>query len=109
MASVFDGKNPSYALEKLSDFINNSGSGVALAPTSAEILVGALQELETKITEHNGDPEESMLPRALYAERQLQKFVNSQKSDIAGEMSARIYVQALRTYIKKMQDYEKEL
>ena len=68
-----------------------------------------MEELKIKITEHDGDPEESMLPRALYAARQLQKYVNRQNSDIAGEMAARIYVQALRTYIKEMQDYEKEL
>jgi membrane-bound lytic murein transglycosylase MltF len=109
MASVFDGKNMPYAFEKISDFINGSGSGTALAPTSAEIIIAALEELKAKAKKWNANPDESDIPHALYAARELQKFVNRQRSDVANESAARIYVEALRAFFVDIQKYEKDL
>jgi hypothetical protein len=109
MASVFDGKNISYDFEKLHDYINNSGSGVALAPTAAGILVSVLEALKIKIKENNLNPDESDLPNALYAARELQKYVNHQQSEIANTAAARVYVTSLRADFVEMQRYEKEM
>jgi hypothetical protein len=109
MASVFDGKNISYAFEKVGDYIRNSGSGVALAPTAARILVGTLEELKTKMKGNNSDPDESELPSALYAACELEKYVNRKPSDIANASAAQVYVTSLRADVAEMQKYEKDM
>jgi hypothetical protein len=109
MASVFDGKNISYAFEKLGDHIRNSGSGVAIAPNAARILVGALEESKIKIKKNNSDPEESELPSALYAARELEKYVNRKPSDIANSEAAQVYVTSLRADVAQMQKYENDM
>jgi hypothetical protein len=73
-----------------------------LAPTSAEIIIAALEELKAKAKKWNANPDEIDLPNALYAARELQKFVNWQRSDVANESAARIYVDALRTLVAEL-------
>jgi hypothetical protein len=109
MASVFDGKNISYGIEKLHDYIHNSGSGVTIAPNAAKIIVGALEGLERKMKEHNSDPKESPLPETLYTARELQKYVNRQASDIPNAKAARVFVKSLDAGIKELEDYEREM
>jgi hypothetical protein len=110
MSSVFDEKNMSYALEKIHDFINGSGSGAhGFGVTGAEIIVKALEELEAKIRKTGSDPDESSLPTALYAARELQKYVNRKPNDIANSTAARVYTTSLRADITDLQTYEKDM
>src|SRR5437879_12233353 len=98
-----------YFIEKFSDYINKSGSGVSTAPAAAESLIEMLEGLQRKISSAGGKPEETALHTAFYAMRELQKYVNGRNSNIADQTEARVCVEALRSEVKDLQNYERDM
>jgi hypothetical protein len=97
-----------HALEKIGEFIRHSGSG-ALIAYDVEIIVGKLEQFEEKLRNHRAKPTETELPMALYAAKELQKFIKGEKGDIAGKISAEVYWRYLRSEIENLRKYEREL
>jgi hypothetical protein len=109
--SSFEGHNISYAIEKIHDYINRSGSGydAGWASTGAHLITEVLQTLETKMRDQGMNPEESEFPEAIYAIQELQKYVDNQRSNIADATEARIYTRALKADLDDLRRIEREL
>jgi len=108
MSSVFGEHKLDYAMEKIHDYINRSGSGydAGWASTGAHIITDVLRQLEIKMRDRGMNPEESEFPEAIYAVHELQKYVDSQTSDIASATEARIFTRALKAGLDSLRRLE---
>lgn len=108
MSPVFE--TTSYDLEKVGDFVHGSGSGAD--PTwrgvAIQRIVNALEGLASKVRGQGHNPEESALPRALYAARELQKYIARNQSDISGQKCADVFTHYLRHEIRELREFERE-
>ena len=85
--------NPSYALEKLGDWIRQSGSGAFTGDTPIKMLRKSLEAYIQAIadTDPNDDFIKHDVPRIEYTLGELEKFINHQPSEIKGNEGAEIY------------------
>lgn len=111
MPSAFDGKNVSYAIEKIYDYIRRSGSGydAGFASVGVRQIADVLIGLESKMRDAGMNPDESEIPWANYAVQELQKYVDGHQSKIADQTGARIYTRALQAYLDSLRRFERDL
>lgn len=115
MASVFDAEKIDYALEKLGDFINKSGTGFEVpewANTASKSIIDSLRAFEHKM--RAGGCSESMIDNdlgiAIYAVCELQSYVTGERGDIPkNQKAARIYRDFLAAKIEGLRRLEHEL
>jgi hypothetical protein len=55
------------------------------------------------------EPDETEVPRALYAARELQKYVSGEKGDIRNVTAARVYLRALDSYLDELKEVDQDL
>jgi hypothetical protein len=111
MASVFDEPKISYALEKIGDFIHQSGSGALpqWSNTATKIIIDSLRAFGEKVGKSGVEPTEHDLDLAIYAACELQAFVTGDKSDIANRSAASVYRGFLARKIEELRNVEREL
>lgn len=110
-SSVFKAHNVAYAMEKIGDFFRGSGSGIlpGWPETSAKIIVEALEELRVNLQSAGVTAEATALPLALYAARELQKFLKPERSDIPNREAARVFYRCLRSAMRELSQTDKEI
>src|SRR5260370_35135406 len=85
--------NPSYALEKLGDWIRQSGTGAFTGDVPIKMLrqslgafVGAIEDKDP-----NDDFLKHDLPLVRYTLDELEKYINRQQSEVKSDSGAQIY------------------
>jgi len=113
MASVLNMRRMHYALEKFSDFIRGSGSGAqsSYAAERATVVIDSLCAFEEKLQARGtrADDIEFYLGTAIYAACQFQAYVTGDKSDIANQSAARVYLDFLEAKIEKLHLLEQDM
>jgi hypothetical protein len=111
MASVFDEGQISYALEKVGDFIRNSGSGAhpQWSDSAIKVIINSLRAFREKAKKFGVEPSECDLDGAIYAACELQSFVTGDKSDIANRDVAAVYRGFLANKIEELRKLERDL
>jgi hypothetical protein len=113
MASAFDDRAISYALEKIGDFIRNSGSGASLewSDAATKVIVDNLRAFEKKLRARHVPEDECAyhMGSAIYAACELQSFVAGDKSDIANKSAATVYRVFLAAKITELRQWEQAL
>jgi hypothetical protein len=110
--SVFDGKNPSYALEKIGDYLNRSGSGyLGFGEIGVRLIVQALNELRSKVEKHEVDFPGSieLLNRALWNAQCLEALFVRPGLIIGKRREARKMLKSLRSEVGELRKLERAL
>jgi len=111
--SVF--KGTPYALEKIGDFLRNSGSGAlpGYASTAASeiitAIISALEKFDEKLRAAGAEPSEYGVALAGYAAMELKKLTDGEKGDIANNDCAEVFLRFLWYRINEMMEFEKEI
>lgn len=111
MESVVDDGQISYALEKIGDFIRNSGTGAipAYSDTATKIIIDSLLAFQEKAAKFGVTPDEYDFENIKYAVCELQGFVTGDKSDVANRRAANVYLGFLGTKIEELREREREI
>jgi predicted RNase H-like nuclease (RuvC/YqgF family) len=97
-------------LDRVDEYLHGTGPGaLGAAPSAAKAIVEALDRLEEKLSFHDIEPDQTEVPRALYAGRELQKYVDGEKGDIQNMTAARVYLRALRSYLDELKELDEDL
>ncbi|HXY49337.1 MAG TPA: hypothetical protein VEI01_07795 [Terriglobales bacterium] len=109
MSAAFP-KDLDHLLDRIDEYLHGTGTGaLGAAPSAAKAIVEALDRLEEKLSFHDMEPDQTEVPRALYAARELEKYVNGEKGNIQGLIAARVYLRALRSYLDELAELDGEL
>ena len=109
MNSAFP-KDLDHLLDRIDEYLHGTGTGaLGAAPSAAKAIVEALDRLEEKLSFHDIEPDQTEVPRALYAARELQKYVNGEKGNIQNLTAARVYLRALHSYLDELEELDGEL
>jgi len=109
MSAAFP-KDIDHLLDRIDEYLHGTGTGaLGAAPSAAKAIVEALDRLEEKLSFHDIEPDQTEVPRALYAARELQKYVNGEKGNIQNLTAARVYLRALHSYLDELEELDGEL
>jgi hypothetical protein len=109
MSAAFP-KDLDHLLDRIDKYLHGTGTGaLGAAPSAAKAIVEALDRLEEKLSFHDIEPDQTEVPRALYAARELQKYVDGEKGDIQTMTAARVYLRALRSYLDELKELDEDL
>jgi hypothetical protein len=109
MASVFDDRQICYALEKIGDFVRDSGSGALpeWSDTATKIIIDSLLAFEEKAGKFGVAPNEYDLDDIKYTICELQAFITGDKTDIASRRAANVYRSFLAEKIEELRQRER--
>lgn len=110
MASVFDEMQISYALEKIGDYVHNSGTGAlpGYSDTAIKIILDSLLAFREKAEKLDVTPDEYDLDAIQYTICELQAFITDDKSEIASRRAANVYYRFLACKIEDLRKLERE-
>jgi hypothetical protein len=85
--------NPSYAIEKIGDWIRQSGTGAFTGDVPIKMLRQSLDAFAAAI--EDSDPNDDFIkhdvPLVRYTLDELEKYINRQQSDVKSDSGAQIY------------------
>jgi hypothetical protein len=112
MKPAFEEHGMDQALEKTRDALHHRSGGFG-APSWAEAhakdLVEALEELERRMRAQHVSLQRGAFPAAIYAARELRKYIAGAQSDIANADAADIYYRSLAGLIDELRPLDREL
>jgi hypothetical protein len=112
MKPAFEEHRVDQALEKIDDVLKSQSVGHG-APSWAEAhgkdLVEALQQLQERTRARHMSLQQGALPVAVYAARELRKYLAGGKSDIANKDAAELFYRALVGMIEELPALDQKL
>lgn len=108
--SVFKEHQTGYALEKLGDFLRNSGSGAipGYASTAASQIITAIEKFDEKLRAKHIERNEHGIPLAQYAAMELKKLTDGERGDIANNDCAEVFLRYLWHQVDEWRKLEGE-
>ena len=112
MKPAFEERRVDQALKKMRDVLHGRSGGYG-APSWAEeeskdIVVG-LEGLEERMRAQHVDVQHGAFPVAIYAARELRKYVAGARSDIANSDAAEVYYRSLVNLIEELRALDQQL
>lgn len=98
MKTAFEEHKVDQALGKISDVLGDTSGGYG-APSWAEAhgqdLVDALEQLEQRMRARHMNLQHGAFPLAIYAARELRKYLAGSQSDISNKDAAQVFYRCL--------------
>jgi hypothetical protein len=112
MKPAFEEHRVDQALEKIAEVIHQQSGGYG-APSWAEAhgkdVVEALEQLEERMRARNLSLQQGGFPTAIYASRELRKYLAGGKSDIANKDAAEVFYRVLVNLIEELRSLDQKL
>jgi len=112
MKPAFEEHRIDQALAKISDVMHHPSGGYGApswAETYSQQIVQALEELERRMRAHHMNLQHGSFPIAIYAARELNKFLQGASGDIANKDAAEVYYRCLADVVNELRPMDKQL
>lgn len=112
MKPAFEKHRIDQALDKIGDVLQQPGGGYG-APSWAEAhgkdLVEGLEELEERMRAHHVMLQRGAFPLAIYAARELRKYLAGAQSDLSNRDAAKVFHYSLVELLEELRPLDEEL
>ena len=112
MKPAFEEHRVDQALNKIGDVLQQPSGGYG-APSWAEAhgkdLVEALEELEKRMRAHHMMLQRGVFPPAIYAARELRKYLGGAHSDIPNQDAAKVFHYSLLKLLEELRTLDEKL